>query len=235
QVGEIPRFRNKNIESMPSIVGSCFMSDNKILFTDSKLNKIFQFVPGTRNLQKLNDSLRLEQPTGIAYSIPNNEIWVVETKAHRIAILNEKGELIRTIGGRGNAPGKFNFPTYLWIDKTGMVYVVDAMNFRIQIFDRAGEYISSFGEIGDASGYFSRPKGIASDSYGNIYVADALFHVVQVFDRMGKLLYFLGSQGQEKEQFWLPTGIYIDDRNFIYIADSYNSRVQIFQLTIADN
>jgi len=234
QVGEITQFRNKAVESIPSIVGSCFMPNDKILFTDSKLNKIFQFVPGDKELQILNDSIVLEQPTGIAYSVVNKQIWVVETKAHRIAVLNDKGKLIKQIGGRGNAPGEFNFPTYIWIDRSGLVYVVDAMNFRVQIFDKNGEYISAFGEIGDASGYFSRPKGIATDSFGHIYVSDALFHVIQVFDRTGKLLYSLGSQGQEKEQFWMPAGIYIDHKDFIYIADSYNSRVQIFQLICAD-
>jgi len=231
QVGEITQFKNKAVESLPSIVGSCITPDQKILFTDSRLNQVFQFDPTSNELKILIDSLQLEQPTGIAYSSVNKQIWVVETKAHRIAVHNEKGKLIKHIGGRGNIPGKFNFPTYLWIDKEGMVYVVDAMNFRVQILDRDGEFINAFGEIGDSSGYFSRPKGIACDSFGHIYVSDALFHVVQVFDRSGKLLYTFGSQGQAKEQFWMPTGIYIDAENFIYIADSYNSRVQIFQLS----
>jgi DNA-binding beta-propeller fold protein YncE len=234
QVGEITRFRNKNIKPIPSIVGSCFMPDHKILFTDSKLNRIFQIVPGINELLILNDSIVLEQPTGIAYSAVNRQIWVVETKVHRISVLNEKGELIKRIGERGYAPGQFNFPTYIWIDKSGIVYVVDAMNFRIQLFDTDGEFISEFGEIGDATGYFSRPKGIATDSFGHIYIVDALFHTVQIFDRTGKLLYVFGSKGQEKEQFWMPTGIYIDNSNYIYVADSYNSRVQVFQLTFGN-
>jgi DNA-binding beta-propeller fold protein YncE len=234
KVGEITHFRNKNTISLPSIVGICFMPDHKILFTDSKLNRIFQIVPGNKELLVLNDSIVLEQPTGIAYSAVNRQIWVVETKVHRISVLNEKGELIKHIGERGYAPGQFNFPTYIWIDKSGTVYVVDAMNFRIQLFDTDGKFISEFGEIGDATGYFSRPKGIATDSFGHIYIVDALFHTVQIFDRTGKLLYVFGSKGQEKEQFWMPTGIYIDNSNFIYVADSYNSRVQVFQLTFGD-
>ena len=232
--GEIIQFENMPVENIPSMVGSCFLPDHQILFTDSRLNKVFWFSPDNGELQILNDSLKLDQPTGIAYSIVNHQIWVVETSAHRIAILNDQGEFIRYIGGRGNAPGKFNFPTYIWIDAFGLAYVVDAMNFRVQIFDKEGEFISAFGEIGDASGYFSRPKGIACDSFGHIYVSDALFHVIQVFDKTGRLLHTFGSQGQGKEQFWMPTGIYIDQENYIYIADSYNSRVQVFQLTIGD-
>lgn len=231
QVGEITQFENKRVESIPSMVGSCFTPDHKILFTDSKLNQVFRFSPENSELRILNDSLKLEQPTGIAYSAVNHQIWVVETSAHRIAILNAKGELIKHIGGRGNVQGMFNYPTYIWIDQSGLVYVVDAMNFRVQIFDKDGQFISAFGEIGDASGYFARPKGIATDSFGHIYVSDALFHVVQIFDKSGQLLFTFGSQGQGREQFWMPTGIYIDNDNYIYIADSYNSRVQVFQLT----
>jgi len=233
-VGDITQHSNKAIDNIPSIVGSCFMPNNKILFTDSKLNKVFQLIPDKKELRILNDSLFLEQPTGIAYSVVNKQIWVVETKAHRISVLTKSGELIKQIGERGIAPGQFNFPTYIWIDDLGTVYVVDAMNFRIQIFDKNGEFISLFGKIGDASGYLTRPKGVATDSYGHIYIADALFHVVQVFDRKGKLLSAFGSQGQDKEQFWMPTGIYIDDKDYIYIADSYNSRIQIFQLVTED-
>ncbi len=79
QVGEITQFRNKDIESLPSIVGSCFTPDHKILFTDSKLNIVFLFTPGNKELEILDDSLKLEQPTGIAYSEVNQQIWVVET------------------------------------------------------------------------------------------------------------------------------------------------------------
>ena len=229
-VGEMTQFGKRDHEDLPSIVNCCFNSQKEIFFTDSKLNAIYHFIPGIKKLEVLNDSVSLEQPTGIAYSAVNKQFWVVETKAHRISVLNENGKLIRTLGERGSDAGQFNYPTYIWIDKFGTIYVVDAMNFRIQVFDKNGMFLNAFGENGDSSGYFSRPKGIATDSFGHIYVADAIFNVVQVFDKQGELLYILGSPGHGKEQFWMPTGIFIDDSNNIYVADSYNSRVQIFGL-----
>lgn len=233
-IGEVIKFRNPTINNLPSIVSSCFLPGNKILFTDSQLNKIYQFVPGEKHLQIINDSLILDQPTGIAYSSKQRIIWIAETGKHRLVMLNDKGEWIRSIGNRGTGPGEFNFPTYLWIDREGILYVVDAMNFRIQLFDSEGNFLTEFGEIGDASGYLSRPKGIATDSFGHIYLADALFHVVQVFDRSGQLLFILGSQGKDQGQFWMPTGLFIDEHNNIYVADSYNSRVQLFELILGE-
>lgn len=230
QESEIPKFIEKNLKNFTSLVGICSISDHKLLFTDSSLDKIYCIDTEKKELNSLNDNLQLSQPTGIAYSKINNEIWVVETRAHQVSVLNENGDLIKTIGSRGNEPGKFNFPTFIWIDMLGNVYIVDSMNFRVQVFDKDGELVSVFGEIGDATGYFARPKGIATDSFGNVYIADALFHTIQIFDSSGKFLYQFGSQGQDKGQFWMPSGIWIDANDYIYIADSYNSRIQVFKL-----
>jgi len=229
ELGEMPHIRNNKFKTFNSLVGICAFGENKLLFTDSYLNKIFVFTEGDKVLKTLNDTLELDQPTGIAYSPLNHQIWVIETKSHRIAILDENGRLIKRIGSRGTAPGEFNFPTSIWLDKTGKAFIVDALNFRIQIFSKDGEFISIFGKAGDATGYFARPKGIATDSFGNIYVADALFNAVQIFDQTGNFLFTFGVQGREKGEFWMPAGVYIDDKDFIYVADCYNFRVQVFQ------
>ena len=225
-----PRSIKKKENYFTSLIDACPVTNGDILFTDSRLNKIFLFNQTNKTLSELNDTLQLQQPTGIAYSLTKNEIWVVETAAHRVSVLNKNGEVIKRIGSRGDENGQFNFPTSIWIDNSGNAYIVDAMNFRVQIFNKNGEFVSTFGEAGDASGSFARPKGIATDSYGNIYIVDALFHVVQIFDKTGKFLYSFGKQGREKEEFWMPAGIYIDSKNYIYVADSYNSRIQVFQL-----
>ncbi len=225
---KIPKVFRKNKITFSSLVDFCMLPSNEILFTDSRLNKIYRMDEKQKTLQVFNDSL--QQPTGIAYSSVSKEIWIIETKAHKISILNEQGKLLKTIGKRGNKPNEFNFPTAIWIDNLGNAYVIDAMNFRIQVFDKTGKNISTFGEIGNATGYFARPKGIATDSNGNIYITDALFHTVQVFDISGNFLYQFGKQGRKQGEFWMPSGIYIDANNFIYVADNYNSRIQIFKL-----
>ncbi|MDP2068537.1 MAG: 6-bladed beta-propeller [Lutibacter sp.] len=226
---KISKAFKKSKINFPSLVSYCKIPTNELLITDSRLNAVYKLNEAEKKLTVLNTNLQLQQPTGIAYSEVSKEIWIVETAAHRISILNEKGELIKTIGRRGDASGEFNFPTSIWIDKIGNAYVIDALNFRVQIFNKEGEVISIFGEAGNATGYFARPKGIATDSKGNIYISDALYHTVQVFDITGNFLYQFGEQGRDKGQFWMPAGIYIDDNDFIYVADMYNARVQIFQ------
>ncbi len=230
-VGDITQFKNNKHAVFPSLVNSCLFANKKILFTDSKLNKVFIYSQSNNLLAVLNDTLQLNAPTGIAYSPVNQQIWVIETNAHRISVLNKNGELIHRIGTRGNAPGQFNYPTFIWIDKLGIVYVIDTMNFRVQIFDGAGNFISEFGEAGNSSGNFARPKGVATDSFGNIYIADALFHNIQVFNNDGRLLKIIGSKGIGPGEFMLPVGLYIDKNDFIYVADSYNARIQVFKVS----
>lgn len=213
-----------------SLVDICRVPGTGLLFTDSRLGKIFVIRQGAKKVTPFKVSVNLEQPTGIAYLESKNEIWVLETKAHRIAVLSKDGTLIRTIGKRGIGEGEFNYPTHIWIDDKGLVYIVDSMNYRVQIFNSDGELISMFGEAGDGSGYFAMPKGIAVDSHGNIYVADALFHTVQIFDSKGNFLYNFGQQGRNDGDFWMPSGIYISKDDYIFVADSYNSRIQVFKL-----
>jgi DNA-binding beta-propeller fold protein YncE len=215
-------------EEFPSLVGICETGSGDIFFTDSRLNRVMRVTDG--ELLPFAASLSFDQPTGVACNRASGEIWVVETGAHQISILSREGERIRTLGGRGTAPGLYNYPTFIWIDSTGRVYVVDSMNFRVQILNAKGQAESSFGTSGDATGNLARPKGIATDSEGHIYLADALFHAVQIFDVQGNFLYSFGKQGQGEGEFWMPSGLYIDQEDRIYVADSYNSRVQIFQL-----
>jgi DNA-binding beta-propeller fold protein YncE len=229
-VAEVPPALRRQKTVFPSLAGITAADGGRILFTDSKLNKVFLLSANGRKISELNDSLVPDQPTGIAYSAARREIWIAETASHRITITDEGGKVVRQIGKRGTGPGEFNYPTSVWIDQQGIAYVVDALNFRIQIFDPEGRFINAFGRQGDATGSFARPKGIATDTYGNIYVTDALFNAVQVFDRDGRLLYYFGTQGRGSEQFWMPSGIFIDDENNIFIADSYNSRIQLFRL-----
>ncbi len=216
-------------EQFSSLACIC-KNNNDIYFTDSKLNKIYRLNDG--EIEELKLPNVINQPTGIAYSRKNKELFVSETGQHRVLNFDSVGNLKKIIGYRGNDSALFNYPTYLWIDKFGNLLINDAMNFRIQIFSESGDLLKVFGKQGDGSGYFASIKGIATDSYNNIYVVDAIFHTVQVFDFDGNFLYRFGSKGKNKGEFFMPTGIYIDDNDYIYVADSYNSRIQVFKLVI---
>lgn len=198
-----------------------------IYFTDSSLGKVFVIDSNKNTVHALPLTVKLTQPTGLAFNPATGDLFVVDTGEHNIVVINE-GKYIRTIGKRGAGQGEFNFPTMICLSQDGTLLVSDSLNFRVQKLRADGKFLLAFGQRGDASGAHARPKGIAADQYGHIYLVDGLFHTVQLFDQSGNYLMNVGSLGQGQGEFWLPGGIFIDDRDKIFVADTFNHRVQVF-------
>lgn len=174
-------------------------------------------------------SLDAGRPTGIAFNVRNRLLYVVDTAAHQIVVFDLKGQERFRIGNRGDAPGRFNYPTDLAIDRNGQVYVSDALNGRVQILKAEGTFVRAFGSPGDSEGAFARPKGIAVDRDGHIYVADGVLDTIKIFNDAGQILLELGGNGVGAGQFQMPSGIFIDDSGLIYVADTLNRRIQVFR------
>jgi DNA-binding beta-propeller fold protein YncE len=205
------------------------IGDHKIYVADSSLHKVCLFDTEGKYISSFGEDV-LKRPSGIAYSKRQRKLYVADTWSHLICVFDSNGTLLESIGSRGIDPGKFNFPTQLWVDKNDQLYVSDTLNYRMQIFSGNGTFVKSFGQQGDRPGYFAHPAGVAVDIMGNIYITDRQFENIQIFDPNSQILMALGGEGCSKGQFWLPAGIYIDERNRIYVADSFNKRIQIFDL-----
>lgn len=199
----------------------------RIFITDSEAGVVYRYNTHDKTLVPFVTSLR--RPTGIAYNRFNGLLYVSETVEHRISVFDEKGALRYSFGGRGEAPGKFNLQTDLFIDSGGKLYVTDPLNARVQIFSADGKLLQAFGEASDTPGDFMKPKGVAVDSGGNIYVCDSLRDAVQVYTADRGYFLTFGLRGQSAGEFWMPSGLYIDRNDMIYVADTYNSRIQVFQ------
>lgn len=215
-------------QSMRSPIGVTHDAGGTAYVSDSVLGVILRFDSRGRMLASWGDG-RLVRPTGIHFEPNTGLLWVVDTGAHRLFAFDRKGGVRHSVGGRGDKPGQFNFPTHLTADRAGRLYVVDTLNFRVQILSSAGDPISSFGHAGDGPGALSRPKGIGIDGDGHVYVVDALFDNIQIFDGSGRLLLYFGDPGSSPGQFWLPGGLCISADNRIYVADAYNRRIQVFE------
>jgi sugar lactone lactonase YvrE len=210
-------------------VGVALVDEEWLVVTDPSTGRLYQAGIDDDQLEVFYVSADLEQPTGVSWGRSAGLLYVTDTAQQLVLAFDRDGNLKRTIGGRGVAPGQFNFPTFVWAEADGELLVTDSLNFRMQRFGRDGQFQHTFGESGDQPGDFSRPKGVASDQSGHIYVIDALMHAMQVFDRGGQLLLSVGTQGQGKGEFWLPSGIFVTPDNMIFVADSYNRRVQVFR------
>lgn len=171
----------------------------------------------------------LLRPTGIAYSKADQLIYIVDTLANQVVVVDTQGREKRRIGVFGESRDQFNHPTDIAIDRLGRLYVTDPLNFRIKIFSPRGELLREIGTAGDMPGNLDKPKGIALDSEGHIYVADALLDVVQIFNESGSLLLYFGANGTANGELWMPSGLFIDQNDYIFVVDTYNRRVQVFR------
>ncbi len=212
-----------------SPVGLALGPDGRLFVSDSTLAAIYELAPGAKRLRRFDVGAILEQPTGLVWSQEQRSLYVTDTLAQSVKLLDEQGVLTSEFGRRGQEQGELNYPTYLWQDRQGELLVTDSLNFRIQRFSGAGEFISSFGRPGNAVGYMARPKGVAVDEEGFVYVTDGMLHALQIFDPDGALMISIGSRGHGLGEFWLPVGVFIAGGNTIYVADSYNKRIQVFR------
>ena len=221
-----PRSTRAKLLSPVSVAGT---PDGRLLVLDSLLRKVFILDSEGKITGELEgDPQGLGQPAGVAVS--DKRIYVSDVKNHRIAVYGLEGTFLQSFGRRGTGSREFNFPTYLWYDRSaGQLWVCDSGNFRFQWFDPDGRFIGKMGENGNRPGYLARPRGIAKDSAGHVYAADAAFDAFQVFEPNNSFLLFVGHAGSRPGEFSMPGGIFIDGRDRAYVADTQNARVQVFQ------
>lgn len=171
----------------------------------------------------------LDRPLGLAFDAVTQQLYVADVHAHDIKVFGSEGQLLRTLGKRGEAAGEYNFPTYLALAQ-GELYVTDTMNARVQVVDAVtGQAKRIIGERGLSVGNLVRPKGVAVDSDGNVYVVESYHDYLLVFNRDGEFLLPIGGTGAGVGQFYLPTGVWTDANNRVFVADMFNGRVAIFQ------
>ena len=61
----------------------------------------------------------LSRPCGLVVDPATGRLLVVDTAAHQIVVLSAEGSELERIGRRGSAPGEFNFPTNIAMDRQG--------------------------------------------------------------------------------------------------------------------
>lgn len=197
------------------------------LVTDSEMAQVFR-IDGTGAPQRGFGLGVLIRPTGIARDPHSGNIYVTDTVAHRVVVFSDGGEVLDVIGGRGSAPGHFNFPTHAAI-ADGKLYVADTLNFRVQVFDLDGTGKMTVGQLGINVGNLTRPKGVTVGTDGRIYVVESYFDHLLVYDSKGEFLLPIGGSGSAPGQFYLPSGVWTDGKGRVYVADMFNGRVCVFQ------
>lgn len=130
---------------------------------------------------------------------------------------------VEIIGSKGTAPGQFNKPRSVAVDRQDCLYVVD-MTGRVQKFSPDGQYRMSWQMPETARG---NPKGMYTDSDGNIVVVEPHYSRVNHFSPSGELVNQWGTFGTNVGQLNLPRSI-VETSSGDFVVSEY-SRIDRLQ------
>jgi len=158
-------------------------------------------------------------PVGI--SLSGNAIYVADSAAGKVHILDRQGEHEKTITS-------LNRPTGIaFHESSGRLYVTDTVENKVVVFDKSGAKLTEFGARGLAPGQFNFPTSLAI--YGDTLIAnDTLNYRIQLFTLDGVPLSSFGEVGDASGQFALSKGLGADADGHVYVADALSNFIQVF-------
>jgi hypothetical protein len=160
-------------------------------------------------------------PTDIGFA-SNGDFFVTDGYGNsRVVKYSKEGRFIKAWGKKGPAPGEFNLPHAVLVDKADRVYVADRQNYRIQVFDADGRFLSEWKHVGS-------PWGLAFAPDGNLLMTDGWNDRVLKLDLQGKILGVLGEHGLLPGQFRFVHGVSVGPAGELYTGEIINMRAQKF-------
>ena len=151
----------------------------------------------------------------------------------------DSGDLLDSIGGPGDGPGRFRNPGGVAVGPDGHLFVADFANQRIQKLGPDGDFVRQWGTTGKKGyifgGGFNYPVDVAVAGDGTLFVADGFNDRIQVFGPDGEFRHKWGGPfaanigGDHFGWFRVPTGIALGlDGRVVFVADQENNRIQKF-------
>ena len=167
----------------------------------------------------------LNEPDAIAIG-RNGDIFIAQGHTPgamgdpRVLKFDKNGKFIKSWGGKGKEPGKFDLAHGVAIDAKGQLWVTDRENQRIQIFDQDGKFIKELK-------YAGLPCDLDIGSQ-NIYMVNGFAGQLLKLDLDGKVLAATGKPGKGPGEFGEAHMIAVSPKGEIFVADSVNATVQKF-------
>jgi DNA-binding beta-propeller fold protein YncE len=215
--------------------GLRFDADGNIWATDVGAHTVMKISPqgqvlltiGTKGQRgDWNDATHyLNEPNDIAIA-RNGDVFIAQGHTPgpngdaRVLKFDKTGKFIKSWGGKGNEPGKFQVAHGLAFDAKGQLWVTDRENQRIQVFDQDGKYIKELKYAGLPCSLDIGPQ--------NIFMVNGFTGQLLKLDLDGKVLGVTGKPGKNLGEFGEAHVIAVSPKGDVYIADSVNATVQKF-------
>jgi peptidylamidoglycolate lyase len=223
-------------------------AQDNVWVTDKDQNLIYKFdhdgkllmTVGTKGV-KGADATHFDGVADLAFA-PNGDFYVADGYYNnRIAKFSKDGKFLMQWGSKGTAPGQFDVPHGIAIDRQQRLYVADRSNARVQVFDAGGKFLREW-----KSAELGRPWGVTVTRDGFLYLVDGgdAFLTqnktdpnptstdrarVLKMDLDGHVLATIGSYGRYDGQFIWAHSVAVGGDGALYVADVHTGmRVQKF-------
>jgi streptogramin lyase len=190
------------------------------------------------------------QPTDVAWDSRGNTYISDGYVNARVAKYDRNGDWVTSWGSHGNAPGQFNLPHAIAIDREDRVYVGDRSNRRIQVFDTDGRFLRMFTidvpapqGIRPVNGNMPTGERLAASigAPNSICITPGPNQVMFVGESTypgrlfkvsldGKVLGVLGRSGRQLKQFSGVHQLACPSERLVYAAETSNWRVQRLEI-----
>ena len=178
---------------------------------------------------------------------PDGSIYVADAgDSNAVRRIDPQGDVTTLAGGtEGFADGtgagaRFNTPSGVAVDDTGVVYVADTGNHAIRRIDRgghvttvAGDGVPGWRDGPGRSARFNGPIGVALDRHGRLLVSDTYNDRVRVVSPTGEVTTLAGEgvpglvDGPAlAARFDTPTGLAVAPDGAILVADTGNELIR---------
>ena len=170
-------------------------------------------------------SRHFNEPNDLAFG-RNGDLFVVQghtpgTRGDpRVLKFDKNGNFIKSWGGKGTEPGKFEVAHGIAVDAKGLLWVADRENQRIQVFDQDGQFVREMK-------YAGLPCGMQiGDQY--VYMVNGFTGQLLRLDLNGNVLAATGKPGKGLGEFGEAHTLAVSPKGEIFIADTVNSTLHKF-------
>ena len=107
-------------------------------------------------------------------------LYVLDTQASQVVIIDPEGGLVRSVGRKGEGPGEFNIVGGFWVWRDGGFVVRDAGHSAYQVFGPTGEFerFVRMGDVAHPLAFLSGTLATQPDPAGGALIAQGMPSVI---------------------------------------------------------